>query len=66
MGETTFSHFLCLQFMLLILAPKDVEEVEKIRKFIVELCKWGDLVDNLIEKAREDVKKALGKLAMKK
>lgn len=52
--------------MLLILAPKDVEEVEKIRKFIVELCKWGDLVDNLIEKAREDVKKALGKLAMKK
>ena len=45
----------------LIPAPKDVEEAEKIKNFIAELCKWeNSLSKDHIEKAREDIKKALG------
>ena len=45
----------------LIPAPKDVEESEKIKNFIAELCKWDNsLSKEYIEKAREDIKKALG------
>ncbi len=45
----------------LIPAPKDVEEAEKIKNFIAELCKWeNSLSKEYIESAREDIKKALG------
>lgn len=45
----------------LIPAPKDIEEAEKIKQFIAELCKWeNSLNPTYIEKAREDIRKALG------
>jgi adenine-specific DNA methylase len=45
----------------LIPAPKDVEEAEKVKQFIAEICKWeNSLNPTYIEKAREDIRKALG------
>jgi len=45
----------------LIPAPKDVEEAEKVKQFISELCKWeNSLNPTYIEKARKDIRKALG------
>jgi len=45
----------------LIPAPEDVEEAEKVKQFIAELCKWeNSLNPTYIEKAREDIRKALG------
>ena len=45
----------------LIPAPEDVEEAEKMKQFIAELCKWeNSLNPTYIEKAREDIRKALG------
>ncbi|RUM33048.1 MAG: hypothetical protein DSY33_05620 [Archaeoglobus sp.] len=45
----------------LIPAPKDVEDAEKIKNFIAELCKWeNSLNPTYIEKARNDIRKALG------
>ena len=45
----------------LIPAPKDIEEAEKIKQFIAELCKWeSSLNPTYIEKARENIRKALG------
>ena len=42
MGEATFSCFSCYTYASLIPAPKDVEEAEKIKNFIAELCKWDN------------------------
>jgi len=45
----------------LIPAPPSIEEAEKIKQFIAELCKWeNSLNPTYIEKAREDIRKALG------
>mgnify|MGYP000106123711 CR=1 FL=1 len=45
----------------LIPAPEDVEEAEKIKQFLAELCKWeNSLNPTYVEKAREDIRKALG------
>jgi adenine-specific DNA methylase len=45
----------------LIPAPKDVEEAEKVKQFIAEICKWeNSLNPTYIEKARKDIRKALG------
>lgn len=45
----------------LIPAPEDVEEAEKVKQFIAELCKWeNSLNPTYVEKAREDIRKALG------
>lgn len=43
----------------LIPAPKDIDEWEQKRKFIIELSKWeNSLNENIIQKAREDILKA--------
>ena len=45
----------------LIPAPKDIEEWEKKRQFIIELSKWENSLNNaIIEKARKDILKANG------
>ncbi len=45
----------------LIPAPEDVEELERKRNFIAELCKWeNSLNPAYIEKARRDIREALG------
>jgi adenine-specific DNA methylase len=45
----------------LISNPKNAEEWDKKRKFIIELCKWeNSLNKNLIEKARKDIFEANG------
>ena len=45
----------------LIPAPRDVEEAEKLKQFIAELSKWeNSLNTTYIEKARENIRKALG------
>jgi len=45
----------------LIPAPKSIEEAEKVKNFIAQLCKWeNSLNPTYIEKAREDIRKALG------
>jgi len=45
----------------LIPAPKNMEEWNKERNFIIELCKWDNSLNkNLIEKARKDILEANG------
>lgn len=45
----------------LIPAPKNIEEWDKKRQFIIELSKWENSLDeNLIERARRDILKANG------
>lgn len=45
----------------LIPAPNDIEEWDKKRQFIIELCKWeNSLNQTLIEKARQDILTANG------
>lgn len=45
----------------LIPAPDSIEEAEKVKQFITELCKWeNSLNPTYIEKAKEDIRKALG------
>ena len=45
----------------LIPAPESVEELEKKRNFIAGLCKWeNSLNSTYVEKARKDIKEALG------
>ncbi|MCD6411648.1 MAG: DUF1156 domain-containing protein [Thermoplasmata archaeon] len=45
----------------LIPAPKDIDEWEKKRQFIIELCKWeNSLNSTIIEKARKDILEANG------
>ena len=45
----------------LIPASEDVKELERKRNFIVDLCKWeNSLNPTYIEKARRDIKEALG------
>ena len=45
----------------LIPAPDSIEEAEKIKQFIAELCKWeNSLNPTYVGKAREDIRKALG------
>ncbi len=45
----------------MISAPKDIEGAEKTKQFIAELCKWeNSLNPTYIEKAREDIRNALG------
>jgi len=50
----------------LIPNPKNAEEWNKKRNFIIELCKWGNSLNkNLIEKARKDILEANGGKAPK-
>ncbi|MGH7453895.1 MAG: DUF1156 domain-containing protein, partial [bacterium] len=45
----------------LLPAPKDIDEWNKKREFIIELCKWeNSLNQHLIEKARKDILEANG------
>ncbi|RLI71550.1 hypothetical protein DRO97_09760 [Archaeoglobales archaeon] len=45
----------------LIPVPDTIEEIEKKKNFIAELCKWeNSLNPTYIEKARKDIKQALG------
>ena len=45
----------------LIPAPKNIEEWEKKRQFIIELCKWENSLNKaIIEKARRDILEANG------
>ncbi len=45
----------------LIPAPQSIEEAEKIKQFIADLSKWeNSLNPTYIEKARDDIRKALG------
>ena len=45
----------------LIPAPKDIDEWEKKRQFIIELCKWENSLNSMIiEKARKDILEANG------
>lgn len=45
----------------LIPAPKDIDEWDKKRRFIIELCKWeNSLRQDLLEKARKDILEANG------
>ncbi|RLF38222.1 MAG: DNA methylase, partial [Thermoplasmata archaeon] len=45
----------------LIPAPKDIDEWEKKRQFIIELCKWENSLNSMIiERARKDILEANG------